>query len=244
VCVQIYSSPYQPEFCNWAFPYKRDEDRFNPRSPEGIKNIAVNPVPDFPRVDIIMTHGPPKLILDKTIDLIPVGCIQLMRADLRCRPLLHCFGHIHEGWGAGRMDWVNRKFNRMRIDRDQVFEDRAAKLDLSSDSGEAITFGKETLFINAAIMNFRYKPVNAPWVVDLDLPFREMSMFTCKGCKRELSVDEEQNLTEVLSVQGNIGYGRDVDMTIDATGQRWCKPCWGTAQNIIDYGVKVKMTQV
>jgi hypothetical protein len=26
----LYASPYQPEFYNWAFPYPRDQDRYNP----------------------------------------------------------------------------------------------------------------------------------------------------------------------------------------------------------------------
>lgn len=30
--------------------------------------------------------------------------------------------------------------------------------------------GESTLFVNASIMNVNYRPVNAPWVVDLDLP--------------------------------------------------------------------------
>lgn len=27
----VYASPYQRELCNWAFPYRGDEDRFNPK---------------------------------------------------------------------------------------------------------------------------------------------------------------------------------------------------------------------
>jgi len=27
--------------------------------------------------------------------------------------------------------------------------------------------------VNAAIMTLRYKPVNAPWLVDLDLPIKQ-----------------------------------------------------------------------
>lgn len=30
--------------------------------------------------------------------------------------------------------------------------------------------GKDTLFVNASIMDVRYRPINAPWVVDLNLP--------------------------------------------------------------------------
>jgi 3',5'-cyclic AMP phosphodiesterase CpdA len=45
----IYASAYQPEFCDWAFPYYRHQDRFNP--PEhvapNVTSIVENPVPDF-----------------------------------------------------------------------------------------------------------------------------------------------------------------------------------------------------
>jgi hypothetical protein len=33
-----------------------------------------------------------------------------------------------------------------------------------------LEYGKETLFVNASIMNLQYRPLNAPWVVDLELP--------------------------------------------------------------------------
>ncbi|KAK0127617.1 hypothetical protein ONS96_007144 [Cadophora gregata f. sp. sojae] len=103
---KIYTSPYQPEFCDWAFPYERNEDRFNP--PEhvapNVECITENPIPDFPGVDIMMTHGPPKGILDLTADG-NVGCEALLRAVSRARPLLYCFGHIHEAYGAHIVKW-------------------------------------------------------------------------------------------------------------------------------------------
>jgi len=60
---------------------------------------------------VMITHGPPKGILDKTIRRDNVGCDHLMRAVGRCRPLLHCFGHIHEGWGTERKAWPWRPEN-------------------------------------------------------------------------------------------------------------------------------------
>lgn len=48
--------------------------------------------------------------------------------------------------------------------------ERAAFLDLSADGGGAVEFGKETVLVNAAIMNVEYVAANAPWLVDLDLP--------------------------------------------------------------------------
>lgn len=59
----VYASPYTPEFCGWAFAYERDEDRFNP-NPAPIASSVNQFVPDFPNVDIMLTHGPPAGILD------------------------------------------------------------------------------------------------------------------------------------------------------------------------------------
>ncbi|KAL8917095.1 MAG: hypothetical protein Q9172_005980 [Xanthocarpia lactea] len=171
----IYASPYQPEFCNFAFPYRRDEDRFNQE--------AKNPIPDHPNIDILLTHGPPAGILDRTRHGENVGCEHLLRAVRRCRPRLHCFGHIHEGWGAQRTSWVTDRSVNMPMDRQQVLNNGCAYLnlskhsevDLSEGSNVPLAFSEETLFINAAIMDVSYKPVNAPWMVDLDLPMAEQA---------------------------------------------------------------------
>jgi hypothetical protein len=66
-----------------------------------------NPVPDFDdddsknSVDVMLTHGPPMGILDQTMrEGESVGCEHLRRAVERCRPRMHCFGHIDEAWGG------------------------------------------------------------------------------------------------------------------------------------------------
>ena len=52
----VYASAYTPAFCNWGFAYQRDEDRFNGEpGKEGERGVSV--VPDFPGVDIMVTHG-------------------------------------------------------------------------------------------------------------------------------------------------------------------------------------------
>ncbi|KAL8684787.1 MAG: hypothetical protein Q9224_006134, partial [Gallowayella concinna] len=60
----IYVSPYTPAFCDWAFAYEHHEDRFNEphQTAKGITSIATSPILDH--TDIVMTHGPPKGILD------------------------------------------------------------------------------------------------------------------------------------------------------------------------------------
>jgi len=123
----------------------------------------------------MLTHGPPSRILDQTRRGENVGCDNLLRAVKRCRPRLHCFGHIHEGWGAERVNWQDVKIQRLEQDQQCMLDERSAYVDVSSDSERPLRFGKETLFVNASIMNVRYNPVNAPWVVDLDLPLANAS---------------------------------------------------------------------
>jgi len=174
---QVYASPYQPEFCDWAFPYFRNQDRYNPvhlATPNAVP-IAENPVPDFPAVDVMMTHGPPMGIRDETRRDEHVGCKHLLRASWRCRPRLHCFGHIHEGWGAERVRWSEDGESHVEgaewieVDEAKMVEEGAAFLDVSRDGERALIFGEETLMVNASIMTVRYKPHQGPWVVDLDL---------------------------------------------------------------------------
>ncbi|KAL9599797.1 MAG: hypothetical protein Q9219_003583 [cf. Caloplaca sp. 3 TL-2023] len=162
----IYASPYQPEFCNWAFPYERDEDRFN------LPN-AKNPIPSWPNIDIVLTHGPPMGILDTTFREESVGCEHLLRAVQRCKPRLHCFGHIHEGWGATRMAWNENRAEPISADGQKALHDRYVRVDISSGSAKPLRWGEETLMINASVMDVGYKPINAPWMVDLELPVGE-----------------------------------------------------------------------
>lgn len=94
----VYASPYTPEFYDWGFPYKREEDRFNQaeHSLEDATNICSNPVPSFEdeqSIDIMVTHGPPFKRLDTTCTGKSAGCHHLLRALMRARPLVHCFGH-------------------------------------------------------------------------------------------------------------------------------------------------------
>ncbi|GAB7360530.1 hypothetical protein MBLNU230_g8479t1 [Neophaeotheca triangularis] len=201
--VKVYANPYTPEFLDWGFPYEHDEDRFNPpeSSLPGAKNIAVKPVPAFSSserpIDVMMTHGPPWQIMDGTDSGVDAGCKHLLNALARSRPLLHCFGHIHEGWGARKVGWAPQdqiSGNAGSVDvgapggwvssvvdesprassshggLDAVKKERAAFANVSEDAGKSLKRGEETLLVNAAIMDVKYKPINAAWVVDMDFP--------------------------------------------------------------------------
>ncbi|MCJ1389565.1 hypothetical protein MMC18_002422 [Xylographa bjoerkii] len=170
----IYTSPYTPEFCQWGFAYERYQDRYNHSKAASQRDIhdfqAPNPVPVWPTIDIMMTHGPPHGILDEARHGDHVGCDNLLEAVKRCRPRLHCFGHIHEGWGAERHNWDEGSVDTLQPVRKAVLETRAAFVNVSTGGGAPLRFGKETLFVNASIMNVEYSPTNAPWLIDLDLP--------------------------------------------------------------------------
>jgi hypothetical protein len=120
-------------------------------------------------------------VLDSTYSGQHVGCDHLLRAARRCRPKLHCFGHIHEGWGAERVQWkegdeLDVKWEEhvsgketVEVDRDVMAKERAVFVDGSAEGERGIEWGKETLMVNASIMTVTYKPYQGPWVVDLDL---------------------------------------------------------------------------
>lgn len=114
---KIWGSPIQPEFYNWAFNRNRGS---------AIKKhwdlIPLN-------TDILITHGPPLNILDKTISGDFVGCEDLLTAVNRIKPKIHVFGHIHEDYGVLKTN--------------------------------------NTTFINASVLDVRYRNVNDPVVIDL-----------------------------------------------------------------------------
>lgn len=97
--LKIWGSPWTPTFFNWYFMVNRGFD-------------AIEKWDLIPRdVDILITHGPPYGILDKTIRGEKVGCMDLMNTIPTLKKLkLHVFGHIHEGYGSleiGQTQFVN-----------------------------------------------------------------------------------------------------------------------------------------
>ncbi|EME79900.1 uncharacterized protein MYCFIDRAFT_64415 [Pseudocercospora fijiensis CIRAD86] len=146
---KIFVSPYQPECGEWAFGYKRGEKRWN--------------IPT--EADIVMTHGPPQGSLDFTGSE-HAGCEDLHKAIESTQPLMHCFGHIHEGYGAMMKDWAN--------DGEISAQDaKSIEFSKAGTDEKVVTAsharGQNTLMVNAAIMDEGNKPVNAPWFVRLPL---------------------------------------------------------------------------
>jgi Icc-related predicted phosphoesterase len=103
--VRIYSSPWQPEFYNWAFNL--------PRNGEEMK-AKWDAIPE--NTDILITHGPPFGHLDiPGGNTIRVGCEMLRYRVDEIKPKIHVFGHIHGSWGY-HFDGHTHFFNAAVLD--------------------------------------------------------------------------------------------------------------------------------
>nr|OQO20421.1 hypothetical protein B0A51_11162 [Rachicladosporium sp. CCFEE 5018] len=175
--LNVYASPYTPSVNDWGFNY--------PPTEEHTWDIAGN-------VDVAITHCPPKGVLDRVAGSGSVGSPGLFAAIARARPLLHCFGHIHTGWGAKRVGWHveaeigDQALTHMTaIDGDTtVAIQNLAKLkaNVKSEGDEctqslrskgfcatempAELAGKATLCVNAAIEGPDDASQQVPWIVE------------------------------------------------------------------------------
>jgi predicted MPP superfamily phosphohydrolase len=177
----IYASSFTPKYGASAFQYPTGEDRFNPAeySHSWAQNVGTEASTIRENVDIVMTHGPPKYILDSASDGRSAGCDHLRRAIERVRPKLHCFGHVHRGYGAQRLEFDKKV--KVSGDSDTIIplpmewvgKNQAKKKGFASippGSLEDFRASKQTLCVNAAMEGEKGVLHNAPWVVDLDLP--------------------------------------------------------------------------
>ena len=82
----MYGTPWQPEYCGWAF-----------NLPRGDACAAKwSQIPDG--TDILITHTPPLGYGDHCCTGVRAGCEDLLNeVQGRVRPKYHVYGHIHEG---------------------------------------------------------------------------------------------------------------------------------------------------
>ncbi|KAI4701343.1 hypothetical protein J4E81_003083 [Alternaria sp. BMP 2799] len=142
-----WASPYTPEFNGYAFAYGNDEDRFS--------NIPED-------IDILVTHGPPSFTdelgygLDVNVKGESCGCKMLGDAVKRVKPRLHCFGHVHEGRGAVKMQWSEMGNRNERV---KILPDDGKVLSISKEQG-----GTSSVLVNAAVWG-----ETKGWTIDLDI---------------------------------------------------------------------------
>lgn len=94
--IKIYGTPWCPEFNNWAF-MKEEKD---------LKPIFEAIPSDL---DILITHTPPKGILDPN----DYGSDELRKALPNINPKVHIFGHNHGGYGY--MENATTKFYNVAV---------------------------------------------------------------------------------------------------------------------------------
>jgi len=91
--LKIWGSAHTPNYHNWAFMLDQCEI-----------HLAWEEIPMD--TDIIVTHGPPKGILDKSYRGEHIGCWDLANRVRIVKPKLHQFGHAHEGSGIITIDGI------------------------------------------------------------------------------------------------------------------------------------------
>jgi Icc-related predicted phosphoesterase len=96
--INIFGSPHSVEFGSWWFMLKDEE----------LEKLWEK-IPD--NTDILITHGPPYGILDKTYAGINAGSKTLAKRIAELKKLkYHIFGHIHEAFGTvtiGQVTYLN-----------------------------------------------------------------------------------------------------------------------------------------
>jgi Icc-related predicted phosphoesterase len=106
--IKFWGTPVQLPFNNWAF--NKPEEKLIPHW---------QAIPDD--TDVLITHQPPYSIFDWSVyDLKHTGSPSLYKEVVeRIKPKVHCFGHIHSGYGIKVIE--NTTFiNASNLDEDYM----------------------------------------------------------------------------------------------------------------------------
>lgn len=199
----VYASPFTAsKSTGWGFQY-------NPAHEEHQWNIDQD-------IDVVMTHSPPLGILDYTDSRSRAGIANLFEAVAHAKPKLHCFGHIHEAWGAKLVTWREKlsqppshftdidndksrlidsraKLNKGKFDTQDLIEEKERRVQKYQQKGYReiddveIRQSEQTLFANAAIEGMEEGQQQLPWMLDIQLPRQKRSLKGDGNKKRAFS---------------------------------------------------------
>lgn len=119
--IKIWGSPITPWFHSWAFNRHRGAEIM--RHWNMIKEC-----------DVLITHGPPKGILDLTSHGDRAGCLDLLNKIKELRPILHLFGHIHEEGSKSWYDGITHYSNGSLMDLRYRFMNRPMEINIEWNS--------------------------------------------------------------------------------------------------------------
>jgi hypothetical protein len=127
----VYASPYTPsKSSGWGYQYDPSQ---------GEHDWTIDST-----VDLAMTHSPPRGIFDYTGSKTRVGSPGLFAAIAKAKPKVHCFGHIHESWGAKLVKWRPElsdepsHFTDVDNDGSELIESRATLIDGKFDDEDTL----------------------------------------------------------------------------------------------------------
>lgn len=121
----LRSSPWQPEFCNWAFNLPRGE---------ALRSKWAQIPTD---TDVLITHTPPHGHGDWVAGARNVGDEDLLlEVQTRIKPRFHIFGHVHEGYGRSS-DGVTTFFNASSCTHEYEARNPAFVFDIECALGAA-----------------------------------------------------------------------------------------------------------
>lgn len=107
--LKIHGSPWTPQYKHYVWAYILDRGR-----PLAEKWAMI---PED--VDILVTHCPPRGILDRSGSDVSAGCDELLKRVFEVRPRLHVFGHMHPSSGMLERDGI--KFVNASISGDEGY---------------------------------------------------------------------------------------------------------------------------
>jgi Icc-related predicted phosphoesterase len=115
--LHFYGSPWTPWFYSWAFNLHRGQE------------IRAKWLQIPHTTDVLITHGPPLGIGDRTQEGEQTGCMDLLEIIESVAPRVHIFGHIHEGAGVYQKDGTTF-VNASSVDRSYRLAHEPVVIDL------------------------------------------------------------------------------------------------------------------
>ena len=123
--VNVYGSPWQPEFYNWAFNLPRQGVELKERW----DSIPSN-------TDILITHGPAYGYVDKVIGRTEnLGCELLAERIKELKPKIHVCGHIHTGYGY-TFDGDTHYINASVLNESYVYHNKPLTIEWNPKTNE------------------------------------------------------------------------------------------------------------
>lgn len=105
----------------WGSPWTKTFDQINPKctaftvQTEEELSLKWRSIPAD--VDVLITHSPPYLIGDLVSRKENVGSIELRSIAKRINPILHVFGHVHEGYGIHQVEHDTAFINASHVNK-------------------------------------------------------------------------------------------------------------------------------